>query len=90
MDYVASSGRITVNGELERMWKEEVVAYFKILAHNMTGGTRKPQILSGQPVSGLKFELGTSQIHTKNANHPTMVFGDWVYSRDNAVVLGKR
>jgi hypothetical protein len=39
-----------MNNELERTWKETVVARFKILTHHLPGGTkethRKPQLSS--------------------------------------------
>jgi hypothetical protein len=30
---------MTVNDESKRIWKEEVVAYFKVLSRNLPGGT---------------------------------------------------
>jgi hypothetical protein len=30
-----------MNNELERMWKEEVVAQFKVLYQNLSGGTEE-------------------------------------------------
>jgi hypothetical protein len=51
-----------VNNELKRMWKEVVMAKFKVLSQHLPVGTEenheKPQ--SGQPVSGPRFEPGTS------------------------------
>jgi hypothetical protein len=42
------------------MWKEAVVAHFKVLSQNFPGGTEETtKYLSGQPVSG--YELGTPQ-----------------------------
>lgn len=37
--YTQSKGRMTVNYELERMWKEVTVPYFKILSQS--GGTKE-------------------------------------------------
>jgi hypothetical protein len=51
-----------VNDEMGSIWKEVAVAYLKVLPRNFPGGTgekhEKPQ--PGQPVSGPRFELGTS------------------------------
>jgi hypothetical protein len=30
-----------VNNELKRVWKESVVASFKLLSHNLLGGTKE-------------------------------------------------
>jgi hypothetical protein len=38
-DYIASNKRMIVNNELERMWKETVVAQFKVLSRHLPGGT---------------------------------------------------
>jgi hypothetical protein len=49
--------------ELERMWKEAVMVKFKVLYQHLPGGTeenQEPQ--SAQPVSGPRFEPGTSRI----------------------------
>jgi hypothetical protein len=32
----------TVNDELERIWKEAVVAYFKVLSQQFSGTLKKP------------------------------------------------
>jgi hypothetical protein len=32
---------IIVNDELERMWKEVAVAYFKVLSYHLLGGTEE-------------------------------------------------
>jgi hypothetical protein len=37
-DYILSNERMTVNNELERMWKEAVVAQFKVLSQHLLGG----------------------------------------------------
>jgi hypothetical protein len=36
-----SNGRMFVNGELERMWREVVVTYFRILFKCFLGGTEE-------------------------------------------------
>jgi hypothetical protein len=41
MDYGTLNGRMIVNYELERMWKEAVMACFKVLSQHMAGGTKK-------------------------------------------------
>jgi hypothetical protein len=38
-EYMASNERLIVNNELEMMWKEAVVAFFKLLSWNLPGGT---------------------------------------------------
>jgi hypothetical protein len=53
-----------VNNELDRMWKEAVVASFNALPHHLFGGTeenyQKPQ--SGYLVSEPTFEPGTTTV----------------------------
>jgi hypothetical protein len=81
-DYIASNERMIVNNELERMWKEAVVAKFMVLSRHLPGGTKenheKPQ--SGQPVSGPRIEHGTSRIRSRSANHSTTTFGFYACS----------
>jgi hypothetical protein len=36
--YVASNGMVTVNDELERMWKKVIMACFMVLSQNLPGG----------------------------------------------------
>jgi hypothetical protein len=38
--YYSIGGWKIVNDELERMWKEVVMDYFKVLFHNFPGGMR--------------------------------------------------
>jgi hypothetical protein len=38
-DYIASNERMIVNNELESMWKEAVMAQFKVLSRHLPGGT---------------------------------------------------
>jgi hypothetical protein len=47
-----------MNNELERIWKEDVVAQFKILAQHLPGRTKKShkRTQSGMLVSGQRFE----------------------------------
>jgi hypothetical protein len=40
-DYIASNERMIVNNELERKWKEAVVAQFKVLSRHLPGGTKE-------------------------------------------------
>jgi hypothetical protein len=53
------------------MWKEAVVAFHRVLSRNLPGGTKEnhenPQ--SAHPVSGPRFEPGTSLIRCRSANH---------------------
>jgi hypothetical protein len=37
--YLMSNGKMIVNDELERMWKEEIVKYFKVPFLHLPGGT---------------------------------------------------
>jgi hypothetical protein len=49
-----------MNGDLERMWKEEVMAYFKVSSWHLPGGTeeyhKKPQF--GQLVFWPNYKWG--------------------------------
>jgi hypothetical protein len=70
-------GQITLNYKLERTCNEMVKAYFKVLSQNMPRVNErnhtKPQ--SGQTVSGMRRESGTSKIQNRNTNHRTTMFG---------------
>jgi hypothetical protein len=46
-----------MNDELERIWKEVVMAQFMILSQNLLGGTEETheRLQSWWPVSGLRF-----------------------------------
>jgi hypothetical protein len=46
------------------MWKEVIVAYFKVLFCNLPGGTEEKttNLKSGLPVSGWRYELRTFKI----------------------------
>lgn len=61
-----------VNGESERMWKEVVVCYFKVL--RQLDKNRK-HFHSGKIVTWLRFEPGTSAASSRCANHSTATFG---------------
>jgi hypothetical protein len=39
MGYVASNSRMVVNDDSENMWREEVMAYFKVPSENLPRGT---------------------------------------------------
>jgi hypothetical protein len=45
--------------ELERIWKESVLASFKAVSRHLSGGTveNHEERQSGLPVSGLRFDL---------------------------------
>jgi hypothetical protein len=52
-----------VNYELERIWKEAAVFYFKVLSRNFHGGTKenhtkKPSVI----VAGLRTEIDTQNL----------------------------
>jgi hypothetical protein len=52
-----------MNDELEMVWKEAVVAYFKVLSRHFPGGTDENQeIFIQDNRSGPRFESGTSRI----------------------------
>jgi hypothetical protein len=59
-----------------KIWKEEVMAWFKVLFQHLPGGAEgnhiKPQ--SGQLVAKLRFETGIFWIQNKSANHSATVF----------------
>jgi hypothetical protein len=38
-EYTQSSGRMLANDELERIWKEVVVTYFKVIFRHLPGET---------------------------------------------------
>jgi hypothetical protein len=52
----------TWNKEMNRNWKEAGVAYFRIQSRHLPGGTKeiRKQLQSGESVSRLVFEVGTS------------------------------
>jgi hypothetical protein len=41
MDYIMSSGRMTVYDELARMWNEVVITYYMALSLIFSGGTKE-------------------------------------------------
>jgi hypothetical protein len=52
-----------MNDKLERVWKEAVVAYFKVISRHLPGGTDENQeIFIQDSRSGPRFEPGTSRI----------------------------
>jgi hypothetical protein len=67
-DYVASN-------ELETMWKEAVLACFKVLSNNSPAGTdenhEEPQLRWSVP--WLKIKSGTSNSHVRNVQVCTRV-----------------
>jgi hypothetical protein len=40
-DYIASNDRVITNNEQERIWKEAVVTYCKVLSRHLPGGTEE-------------------------------------------------
>jgi hypothetical protein len=50
-----------VNNEFEKMWEENFMAYFKVLAQHLSGGTEeKHKTLSEQSVSQSRLKESTS------------------------------
>jgi hypothetical protein len=51
-----------VSDELERIWKEVVVAYFKVLSWHLPGGTEKNHKKTSVRIAGLwaKISMRTS------------------------------
>jgi hypothetical protein len=49
---------MTVNNELERMWKKVIVALFEVISQCLSGGTEEDSL--DCQVSQPKFELDTS------------------------------
>jgi hypothetical protein len=62
---------------LERIWKEAVMALFKVLSWQLPRWTEESHenFQSVQSVSGPRFETGTSQIQSRSANFSAAVFG---------------
>jgi hypothetical protein len=59
-----------MNDELERMWKEAVVVYFKVLCRNSPGWTAaNHENLSGLLVPQSRFKLGTPRIKGQMCYH---------------------
>jgi hypothetical protein len=67
---------IIANAELARMWKEEIVAYFKVLSQHLSGGTEKTTYISGLWATGVRTESGTSRIRNRYVSHYTATFND--------------
>jgi hypothetical protein len=57
-----------VNNELERRWNEAVVAYLSV------GTKETTKTLSGQPVSGPRFEPVFAQIRNRIVNYSIAMF----------------
>jgi hypothetical protein len=60
--------KLLVNNELERMWKQVVAAYFKVLYRALSGGTDENHV---KPVSRSRFD---SRIR-RSAYHSAATFG---------------
>jgi hypothetical protein len=70
-----SNGRMIVNHELGRMWKEAVVIYFKVLvlSKHLPGGTVENQ--ENLRISGVQAEIRSRDVQdTKQANDSTAMF----------------
>jgi hypothetical protein len=63
--------------ELERIWKEAVVAKFMVVSRHLPEGTEEnhEQI----SIFGPGFETGSSRIRSRRANHSAVTFGDVKY-----------
>jgi hypothetical protein len=61
---------------MERIWKEVVMAYFKVLSWFLSGTTAEnhKKAQSGQPVSRPRFEPGTYRILSRSANYSATTF----------------
>jgi hypothetical protein len=71
--------RMIKNNELQRMQKEVIVAYFKVLSRHLPGGTeenrRKHQ--SRQPVYGSRYDPGTISTRRRSTNYSVRFEGTW-------------
>jgi hypothetical protein len=58
--YVVSNKRMIVNNELERMWKEAVMASFKVLSKHLPGGPEEKHehLSQDSPSLGQELNLG--------------------------------
>jgi hypothetical protein len=65
-----------VNNDLERMWKEAILAELTYSSGICLAGTEKThgRFESGYPVSGPIFECGVPLIRSTIANHSTATF----------------
>jgi hypothetical protein len=71
--FVSSSDYIAWN---ERMWKEAVVAKFKVLSQRLPGGIKENHEKLVRMVSlRAEFEPESSRIRNRSVNHWTMTFG---------------
>jgi hypothetical protein len=58
--YIASNGRLIVNGELKKKQKEAVMACFKVLSQHLTGRNEPRKSSVRYQVSILKIKPETS------------------------------
>jgi hypothetical protein len=63
-----SKGWVIVNNKFERIWKEAVVAYFKVKSRNFSGGTQENHDKTSQDILYLDRDskivpLNTIQTH---------------------------
>lgn len=70
-----------VNNELEKMWKEVVVAQVKILCRHLTIGTEEYLENTGQDSQEVGLEvnrenLGVVYIHVLSKNAAELIWGD--------------
>jgi hypothetical protein len=64
---------MNLTNEVEGMWNEAGMAYFKVLSLNFfwEGGTEGNRETLGAPTFRPRFERWTSQIRSRSVSHPT-------------------
>jgi hypothetical protein len=60
----------------QSIWKEAIVAYFKVLPRNLSGGIEKNTNILVQAVTGSGFELGTFGKESRSVTDCTGVPGN--------------
>jgi hypothetical protein len=65
--------------ELGGIWEEAVVIYFQVLVWYLPGGSEESHEHSGELASRSRFELGTSWIQCRSANHLTGIENRLMY-----------
>jgi hypothetical protein len=64
---------MTANNKLGRMWKNAIMAYFKILSQYLPEKLKKTPKTSVMTISGMRTKLGISLIQSRSANHLTVI-----------------
>jgi hypothetical protein len=74
VSHVVFSGRMIVNGVLERIWKQSC-PHLKVLSQHFSQGTRyNHKEIVGYATSEPNYKCRVTQIY-KNANHLIVIFG---------------